>query len=158
MEYMCPYCHQQSFVELTDKPLAVMKLQCCHCLKISSLQHDQSAIDDSDYHSTYQCLSCQQTTDISLYEHRLYQNSDVVCALCGDNMTVIDTHKTSNAGLFWTLFLGNGLTIAILFMWLTPLGQEYLHRLSAHSQPFQDLISLLQSKADDFMTHLKTLF
>ena len=73
-------------------------------------------------------------------------------------MTVIETQNTSNVGLFWTLFVGNGLTIAILFMWLTPLGQDYLHRLTAHSQPFQDLISLLQSKADDFLTHLKTLF
>ena len=119
MEYMCPFCHKQSFVELIDKPLAVMKLQCCHCLKISSLRHDHFAIDNSAYHSTFQCLSCHQTTDISHYEYRLYQNCDVVCATCGEKMTLIKPDSSSHVGLFCTLFLCNGLTIGVLFMWLT---------------------------------------
>lgn len=158
MEYMCPFCHKQSFVELADKPLAVMKLQCCHCLKISSLRHDQPVRDDSGYHSTYHCLSCNQTTDITHYEHRLYKNCDVVCARCGKSMTVIENEPHSHHRLFWTLFFCNALTIGILFIGLTEQGQNYWHDLTSQSQPLSEMMTFLHHMRDIVFTYLKTLF
>lgn len=158
MEYMCPFCHKQSFVELIDKPLAVMKLQCCHCLKISSLRHDHFAIDNSAYHSTFQCLSCHQTTDISHYEYRLYQNCDVVCATCGEKMTLIKPDSSSHVGLFCTLFLCNGLTIGVLFMWLTEKGQHYWHYLTSQSPPISEMMVFFHHLIDLVFAYIDTLF